>query len=68
MNDLTNAQIDANLAQTDANTTLTKAQAIRQLADGGYTRDSVRDAVTADDLSLLVDSDAAFHPNPKETP
>lgn len=54
MSDLTNAQNDANVAQTDAGTALAKAQTVRQLVDAWYTRESVRDAVVADDFALLV--------------
>jgi hypothetical protein len=51
MSDMT---LDQTKAQCTANVALTKAQAIRQLADGGYTPESVRDAVVADDFALLV--------------
>ena len=44
--------------QVCANVLLTNAQAIRQLVDAGYTRDSVRDAVTSDDLSKLKSAEA----------
>ena len=44
---------DLQAAQADANIVLTKAQAIRQLADAGYDKDSVVAAVASGDLATL---------------
>ena len=50
-------------AQDLATVTETQARTIRDLADGGFTADSVIDAVTGNDLTLLVEDEEPDEPD-----